>query len=282
MSREKLGGSNVYDRVLLGAMAFILAALAVTQWARKMDTPEVVATLLLLVVLLGIALFEVVGGVAVGALATIAYGLLRARSIDVVGSAEVFKWIALHGLVFIGFGAAGGAAHRVVSQALSNAASNEQIDPRTGCAGSRSIVQILDSESARTARYKREFSVITIDLGDEVIGGLPTKQQTGVRKELGELLRTSIRTTDRVGTVAFSDRERIVLILPETPLSGAQIFLPRIVDKISTLLLNRNVAVPRKVGDVYSTDNDASHIKRIRNEIAREANMAMTLDVGSA
>ena len=101
--------------------------------------------------------------------------------------------------------------------------------------------------------------MIAIDLGEEVFGSIPEGSQPDVLRELGELLRTTIRATDHAAIISMQGRDRILLILPETPRSGAEVFLPRMADKVSGLLLNRNAAMPRKTGEVFSADADASH-----------------------
>jgi GGDEF domain-containing protein len=281
MPNDVTGRFYVHDRVLVAGLGLALGTLAMLQWLRNFDTAEVVATLSMFAVFVGVAGFDVAGGLVVGLVATVVYALLRLPEADIVGSADVFRSVVLRGLVFVGFGTLGGYAHRIVKHSIHAQKANEIVDTRTSCLSGRALVDILDSEIARSARYHREFSVITIDLGEDVVGGLGTKQLAAVLRELGELLRSSIRTTDRVATVSMPDRERIVLVLPETPLSGAEIFLPRVADRVSALLLNRKAAMPRKIGDAFSSIHDLSHIRRLRNETARVAEVPMILEMGS-
>lgn len=280
MAQDDRKGFTVHDRVLVVGMGVVLGLLALFQFLNNVDTAEVVATVLLFGILVAIGFFDVIGGAVAGVVATVIYSLLRLPVVDVLGSASLFRSIIGHAAVFVGFGVLGGYSHRIVREALSNSGGNEILDSRTDCLSARSIVRTLDVELARTARYQREFSVITIDLGSDVFGGMVANQHSGVMRELGDLLQTTIRATDHASIVAMPDRERILLVLPETSLSGAEIFLPRVVDKVSALLLNRNAAMPRKVGDAYSTSSDSSSIRRIRNETAQVANVPMLLDMG--
>jgi GGDEF domain-containing protein len=282
MAQDDRKRFTIHDRALVVGMGVVLALLAFAQFARKVDTPEVVATLLLFAILVAIAFFDVVGGVIAGLVSTVIYAVLRLPVVDVLGSAALFRSVVERAAVFIGFGAFGGYAHRIVRLGLATSAGGEILDKRTSCLSARSVVYVIDNELARAARYKREFSVITIDLGSEVIGSLGANQQAGILKELGDLLHTTIRATDHASIVEMPDRERIVLVLPETPLSGAGVFMPRLVDKVSALLLNRNAAMPRKIGDAYSSVSDVSHIRRLRNELARIANVPMLLDMGTS
>ena len=271
---------TVHDRVLLAGMGLLLALVAVLQLNRGFDRAEVVATLLLFAVLGGIAFAGVIGGVAVGIVATVIYAVLRLPAVDVLGSASFARSVLLHGLVLIGFGGLGGYAHAVIRRALGKTDGNEMVDSATSCLSPRAIVYLVDVEIARNQRYQRPFSVIAIDLGEDVFASLTAAQKGSLRLELGELLRTTIRATDHVSIISMNDRDRILLLLPETARAGAELFLPRVVDKVSAMLLNRNAAMPRKVGDLYSSDTDTSHVRRLRNEAARFGNVPLLIDLG--
>ena len=273
---------HMHDTVLVAGMGIVLGLLALSQIARSVDTAEVVATLSLFAILVGIALFDVVGGVVVAGVAMVVYALLRLPAIDVLGSSDFVRSVVQRSAVFLGFGIFGGYAHRMVRRVLDGSPGNELLDPDTSCLSARAILYVLDSELARSQRYKREFCVIAIDLGEEVFGSIPEGSQPDVLRELGELLRTTIRATDHAAIISMQGRDRILLILPETPRSGAEVFLPRLADKVSGLLLNRNAAMPRKTGEVFSADADASHIRRLRNEVARAADVPMLIDLGPA
>ena len=280
MANDNSKKLTVHDRVLLAGMGGVLALVAVLQLTKGIDRAEVAGTLLLFGVLLGIIFAGVVGGVAVGVVATGVYAILRLPAVDVLGSASFARSVFLHGIVLIGFGGLGGYAHGVIRSALGRSDGNELYATSSLCLSPRAIVYLMDSEMARNERYQRAFSIIAIDLGEDVFAGLASAQQISVKLELGELLRTTIRATDHVSIIAMSDRDRILLLLPETPRAGADLFLPRVVDKVSAMLLNRNAAMPRKVGDVYSTDIDVSHIRRLRNEAARFGNVPLLIDLG--
>ncbi len=271
---------TVHDRVLLAGMGVVLALVAVLQFTKGFDRAEVVGTLLLFAVLAGIVFAGVVGGVVVGVVATVIYAVLRLPAVDVLGSASFARSVLLHGLVLVGFGGLGGYAHGIIRSALGRSDGNELYESGTSCLSPRAIVYLIDGELARNQRYQRAFSMIAIDLGEDVFAGLAPAQQGSVRLELGELLRTTIRATDHVSIISMHDRDRILLLLPETPRAGAELFLPRVVDKVSAMLLNRNAAMPRKVGDLYSTDTDASHMRRLRNEAARFGNVPLLIDLG--
>ena len=280
MANEDSKTFTVHDRVLVPAMAVVLGLILILQLIRGFDRAEVVATLMLFLVLLAIVVGGVVGGLAVGVVGTVVYAVLRLPAVDVLGSAAFARSVGVHGAVLIGFGGLGGYSHGIIRSALVRSDGNEMYEPGTSCLSPRTIVYLIDGELARAQRYQRPFSIISIDLGEEVFASLNHTQQSSIRLELGELLQSTVRATDHVSIISMNDRDRILMLLPETARSGADLFLPRVVDKVSAMLLNRNAAMPRKVGDLYSADADAPQIQRLRNEAARFGNVPLLIDLG--
>lgn len=280
MANEDSSTFTVHDRILVAGMAVVLGLVLTLQLIRGFDRAEVAATLMLFLVLVAIVVGGVVGGLAVGVVGTVIYAVLRLPAVDVLGSAAFARSVGVHGAVLIGFGGLGGYSHAIIRSAIGRSDGNDMYEAATTCLSPRTIVYLIDGELARAQRYQRPFSIISIDLADEVFASLNHTQQSSLRLELGELLRTTVRSTDHVAIISMTDRDRILMLLPETARSGADVFLPRVVDKVSAMLLNRNAAMPRKVGDLFSADTDAPQIHRLRNEAARFGNVPLLIDLG--
>ena len=75
-------------RLLLATGLTVLVGVAVVTFARRVDTVEVVATLLFLPIFVAFVLRGVVGGVVAALVAIAAYAALRTPAIDAVGVGE--------------------------------------------------------------------------------------------------------------------------------------------------------------------------------------------------
>jgi diguanylate cyclase (GGDEF)-like protein len=96
-------------------------------------------------------------------------------------------------------------------------------DPLTGLLNRRALMEALEGELARALRYGGELSLVLLDVdhfksindrfghsaGDEVL------------RRLGDVLGHSVRCVDAVGRYGG---EEFMLVLPQTPLRGAQVF----------------------------------------------------------
>lgn len=107
---------------------------------------------------------------------------------------------------------------------LENAASH---DPLTGLLNRREMGRILNSESLRTARYKRPFSLITCDIDNfkKVNDNYGHKFGDTVLKMIADTFRSGTRTQEHL---CRWGGEEFLILLPETPLDGALIVAERL------------------------------------------------------
>ncbi len=101
------------------------------------------------------------------------------------------------------------------------------VDPLTGCANRRALMEKLEQELDRLRRYGLALSVMMIDLDrfkriNDTYGHLVGDR---VLQQLGDLLRRQVRTVD---AVARYGGEEFVVLLPETDTEGAVVFAERI------------------------------------------------------
>lgn len=212
-------------QLLLSVGIVVIAATAVAMAVRGIDPVEVWATVLFLGVFVSAALFGMLGGVigAVGAIA--AYALLRAPVIELLGFEQVARTLFTRSAAYLIFGVASGWAFAVVQRSLTKLDRHDVVDDATELLNARGVAEVLETELARTKRYGGEFAVVTARVrieGDRRI-------RRDALEALGDRLRFSLRTVDRVGRWEDDDHgDVLVALLPETPLDGTTFVVTRI------------------------------------------------------
>ena len=151
-------------RLLVLAGVLVLGVVALTMYARSVDTVEVVATLLFLPIFLAFVYRGVVGGVIA------ARGRARASTsrsgtpaIDAIGADEFTGLIVSRAAAYLIFGAVGGWAMQVLEGSLEKLELYDEIDDETGLYNARHLLQQTDLETARARRYQTLFSAVELD-----------------------------------------------------------------------------------------------------------------------
>lgn len=206
--------------------------------ARGVDRVEVWATLLFVGVFTAAVLWGITGGL-IGSIAAIAaYFLLRAPAIELLGVDRLAGALAVRSTSYLLFGVAVGWAGDVVQRSLVKLDRHDIIDDATGLLNARGTAEVLGVESARARRYGGVFAVVTARVHFE--GDRRTRRE-GL-ENLGDRLRFSLRTVDRVGRWEDDDHgDVLVVVLPETPREGATF----VQDRIRRLLDDLDTAVSR-------------------------------------
>jgi hypothetical protein len=97
--------------------------------------------------------------------------------------------------------------------------------------------------------------------------------------ELGDLVRGTVRTSDRVATTHMKDGIRVFALLAETPRNGAEIFGTRFAQKIAEMLFTHGVSLSRNSGRAYCYGEQTVDIKRLRNEIAQAIGVPVKIEL---
>ncbi|NND83765.1 MAG: diguanylate cyclase [Acidimicrobiia bacterium] len=212
-------------RLLLSVGVVVIAATALVMAVRGVDPVEVWATVLFLAVFVAAALFGILGGVIGGVAAIAVYFLLRAPVIELLGFEQVSPTLLARSAAYLLFGVASGWAFDVVQRSLTKLDRHDIVDDATGLLNARGTSEVLESEIARTKRYGGAFAVVTARIhieGDR-------KLRREALESLGDRLRFSLRTVDRVGRWEDDDHgDVLVVLLPETPFEGASFVVTRI------------------------------------------------------
>lgn len=105
-------------------------------------------------------------------------------------------------------------------------------DPLTGLLNRREMGRILNSESLRTKRYKRPFSLISCDIDNfkKINDQYGHKFGDTVLKMIADTFRSGTRTQE---CLCRWGGEEFLLLLPETPFEGAMIVAERLRKRIA-------------------------------------------------
>jgi GGDEF domain-containing protein len=227
--------------VLVGVL--VMGVVALTMYARRVDTVEVVATLLFLPIFLAFVYRGVIGGVIAALAATGIYVAMRSPAIDAIGAEQFTGLIASRAAAYLIFGAVGGWAVQVLEGSLEKLELYDEIDDETGLYNARHLLQQTDLEMARARRYQTLFSVVPLDFPAAPLNALRSRQRRGVLRDLGRQLREGARNVDHVIHAQDGATHRLVAILPETAGEGAEVFRARFEDRVRGFLTDRGASV---------------------------------------
>jgi GGDEF domain-containing protein len=257
-------------RLLLGAGLGVLLVTAATMYIRRVDTTEVAATLLFMPVLVAFVLWGVRGGLAAGALAAAAYAALRYPAIDAVGAGRFTELIMSRAVAFLAFGAIGGWASQQLETSIEKLELYDHIDDATGLFNARFFVEDTDLEIARSTRYQTIFSISTVAVPSAALESLRGRARRAFLKELGRMLRDSVRSVDRPVHARAADRHHLAVVLPETGAEGARIFTDRLVARLVEQLTRRgaSVSIEGVAHSALTWPEGESAIQALRSEFA--------------
>lgn len=258
-------------QLLLSAGLTVLLLIGLFMYARRVDTAEVLATLLFIPVFIGFVFQGLRGGLIAAALAIVAYIGIRYPAIEKVGASALAGLILSRALAFVAFGAIGGWANQQLETSLNKLELYDQIDDDSRLFNARSFLQDTDLEMSRSKRYQTIFSVAVVDFPAAPLQQLSRRKKSALIRELGNLLRGAIRAVDRAVHGFDGTRHRFAVVLPETGVEGARTFSTRLGDRILAYLQEKRLGVERGDVDVrtvtYPEDGDAA-LQAVRDEFA--------------
>lgn len=111
---------------------------------------------------------------------------------------------------------------------------DSQIDPLTDVSTRVLLDKMLKIEHARAVRYKRNFSIALIDVNglNQINDSAGHEAGDIVLKEIGKIISDNMRNVDVIGRFA---EDKFVLLMPETPVDGAEILLGRLHEQIGDI-----------------------------------------------
>ena len=211
---------------------------------------------------------------ATAALATSAVGLAM-----ISGGHALDPWTAALGaslaLVGVSLAQADLLPRRSDRQAL------DEVDPETGVGNARAVLALLDREAARASAYGSVFSVAVLELDRVLLAGLHPRRAHRTIVDLVRGVATDVRVGDRVCRVSTSDRELVVVVLPDTGATGAHTFAERVLAHARRHLLGEGLPPHGHVRtEVLSHPEDVAGLRRLRRRVeVLEGTEALIRDV---
>ncbi len=137
-----------------------------------------------------------------------------------------------------------------------------EIDPLTDVGTRRVLDKMLKVEHARAVRYKSYFSLAIFDLDNLKLINDSTGHATGdeVLRKIGQVINEAIRNVD---LIARYGGDEFVLLMPETKLSGAEILLNRLLEKIRNISVDNVKSITASCGLAEWDGTPDDSIKKI-------------------
>lgn len=260
-------GYNRARRFLLLIGLVGLSAIAAVTYLRGVRGPEALVTPLFIPIFIAFVAWGLRGGIVAGTGAAIVYLLLRRQAIQTVGFAELADTLLLRVFGFLAFGFLGGWASRQLESSLTKLDLYDQIDDTTGLYNARFFLEVSDLEMTRSQRYQTIFSVAVVEIRDQALEAFSRRQRAAALRELGRVLRDSIRTVDRAVHARSKDAYRLAVVLPETGKEGGRIFTDRLASRVSDHLKTRGAALTGDLNRIALTyPGDEEGMERLRRE----------------
>jgi GGDEF domain-containing protein len=243
----------------------IIGLIVMFNYYRRVDTTEVVGVMLFAPVFVALVLWGLKGGAAAGVAAAGVYLGMRYPAIRAVDE-PWFVWTLVgRSAAFVVFGVVGGWGTRQMANSLTKLELYDQIDDVTGLYNARFFGQELDVEMAKMARYQGIFSVAVVEIPRATLAHLTGRKRGAAMKVIGTLIKRSIRPMDRVVHAASKEGQIIAAILPETPVTGAWVFVDRLADGLAQQLSLDRTALTRQT---LAFPDDELALKQLRTTMA--------------
>lgn len=246
----------------------MLVLTASVMYARRVESVEVIGTLLYLPVFVAFMFGGIRGGAAAALAAAAAYAGLRTPAIDAVGIDRFTGLLFSRSLAYLAFGALGGLANAQLSASLQKLDLYDQVDDATGLYNARFFVQDTDLEMARSRRYHTVFSVALVDIPDEVLAPLGRRPRAAALREVARALRESVRAMDRPVHAHHAGVHRFAVVLPETGPEGATVFTDRLAARLREMLERRGAAIAELSSRRFAYPDDEDALGKLRQEFA--------------
>lgn len=256
--------------ITIGVGLVVLPTVAGVLYATGVDTIEVVAVLLYMPIFVALVLYGAVGGALTALGSAGVYSIIRYPSVHAIGGRDLATLTLSRGVGFLAFGLIGGWASSQLRTSLAKLDRYDEIDDATGLFNARYLVSSVDYEANSSSRYGRVFSVAVVDIEVLPFRQAGTRATAKVLKELGRLVRSTLRNVDRPVHCLDGDRYRFAVILPDTGPEGCRVFASRFERILVSRLTYRHIALQGSDVSVLAVSfpEDADAIQSIVRQFA--------------
>lgn len=217
--------------LLFGLIA--LTVLGGTMWVRGVEPIEVSATIFFIPLFAAIVLFGLPGGLIIGALASIAYIVIRIPSIQAIGLESLAGLLVARVVGYMVFGAVGGWATRSLGASIRKLEQVDRVDDETFLHNARAFLEQVELERARAERYSGVFSAVVLSFDN---GDLDKRTRAALMQSLGTHLRVNVRSVDEITHARDNGTDLFGFVLPQTDASGTEVFVEKLRKTLETIV----------------------------------------------
>lgn len=143
-----------------------------------------------------------------------------------------------------------------------------ETDAATGVGNTRAALTTVDRELERARSYESVFSVAVVEIDHAAFSGLHPRRTHRVLADLLGGVARDVRLGDRVCRVQASDRELILVVLPDTGGQGARTFVDRLLGQVRRQLLAEDLLLDDHVrAEVMTHPDDLDLIQRLQRRL---------------
>ena len=231
--------------VILTGAVLVLAGLLLAPAAQPYPWQEVAARAISLVVLAAAAHWGRDGGAIAAALAIVAYVAIRVPDLTVNGiTPDITRGLVAFGVTYGALGVIGGEIFGRLRYLVRRLGESVLLDDDTGVFNKAYCAQSLSNALTAHQRYERPLSTVVLTLSPGLLTDLRPTAQRKILRQAASSLRHDMRIADDVGHLG---QGRYLLILRETPRTGAEVVADRIRSHVRDLLGARDDAVTATV-----------------------------------
>jgi len=225
---------------------------------------EIVAQLLLMGVLVAAVHWGRKGGFVAATLASIVYIVMRIPLMiqEQALSADVLSLIVVRVLTYGLIGIVGGELCGRIKYVFARLEDASSIDDWSQVYNQRIIARTLEASCSQYARYDTPFSIVLMELAPRLFAEVRVSRQRAMVRAVASHIRNDIRLVDEIGRLQDG---RFIVVLPHTPLDGANVAAKRLLAGVCDTLGARNESVAVKV---LATPDDVDKLEQLYQQLA--------------
>jgi hypothetical protein len=248
-----------FERIVIVVSALaIVATVAMSLVAGPVSVPELVGQVLVLAVLAAAVHWGRNGGFIAAAAATITYALLAVPEVAAGHGLQpqTVQLVLVHAVVYAIVGVVGGEVCGRLKYQLAGIDGTSALDDDTRLYGESVVHGLASGGLARFHRYGTPFSVVELHLSPGLFAELRPVKRRAILRRVANHVRNDVRMVDDIGRLQDG---RFVVLLPSTPVAGAEVVADRLRKGICDQLSALDDSITARV---YATDRDPEELER--------------------